>query len=135
GVKFQPDTIDGLRRTLAKLRRELVDVKVDRDHFTERATFFQAEYDKAAQVIADYAALLAYVEEDNAEAATDEALDARDAEDGDEDHFTRAQMDGEACTVCGIDFAEDVPTVQSAYDFIEGQLFAHAACVESDGAL
>jgi len=54
-----------------------------------------------------------------------------DAEDGDEHHFTRAQMDGEACTVCGADFAVGEPTVPSCYDFVEGQLFAHLACVEA----
>ena len=57
------------------------------------------------------------------------------AEDGDEDHFTRAQMDGEACTVCGCEFTVGQPTVPSAYDLTEGQLFAHAACVESEASL
>lgn len=54
-----------------------------------------------------------------------------DAEDGDENHFTRAQIDGEACTVCGADFAVGEPTIPAGYDLVEGQLFAHLACVEA----
>lgn len=53
-------------------------------------------------------------------------------QDGDENHFSRAQLDGEACTECGAEFAVGEPTVPSAYDFAEGQLFAHAAHAESE---
>lgn len=55
-----------------------------------------------------------------------------DNEDGDENHYTRAQLNGEACTVCGVELAEGQPTVPSGYDVAEGQLFAHAACLESE---
>lgn len=64
----------------------------------------------------------------------DNGADIPDDDDqyGDENYFSRAQLDGEACTVCSGEFLEGQPTVQSGYDFIEGQLFAHAACVESE---
>lgn len=53
-------------------------------------------------------------------------------DEGDENHYSRAQLDGEACTECGIQFVEGEPTVPSAYDLIEGQLFAHASHGESE---
>lgn len=56
-----------------------------------------------------------------------------DDEDGDESRFTRAQLDGEACTECSMEFAEGEPTVPSAYDLIEEQLLAHLRCVADDG--
>jgi hypothetical protein len=55
-----------------------------------------------------------------------------DDEDDDESRFTRAQLDGDACTECGTELAEGQPTVASAYDPIEGQLFAHLSCIPDD---
>jgi len=73
--------------------------------------------------------------EDAADAETEaEIRDLMDLDgaDRDESHFSRAQMDGEACTVCGREFAVGEPTVPAAYDLVVGQLFAHAACIESE---
>lgn len=58
--------------------------------------------------------------------------DEPNIEDGDESRFTRAQLDGEACTECGTDLAEGEPTVPSAYVPAEGHLRAHLRCVPDD---
>ena len=60
--------------------------------------------------------------------------DGEDDEDdeGSESRLTRAQLDGEACTVCGADLAEGQPTVPTGYAIADGQLLAHASCAESE---
>lgn len=108
-----------------------------------RQSRIRAEYEKRERAEAEAeAAQEAWAEQ--REAAVDEAQAAKDAEayvepvgdedDGDEHHFSRAQMDGEACTECGGTFAIGEATVPSVTDFIEGQLFAHAICPGSEAS-
>lgn len=48
--------------------------------------------------------------------------------------YIRAQLDGEACTQCGGDFAVGESAVPTGVVIDGGQLFAHADCVETEAA-
>lgn len=53
-------------------------------------------------------------------------------EPGGESRFTRAQLDGEACTECGVEFVVNEATVPSGVVIDGAQLFAHFDCVDDD---
>lgn len=69
---------------------------------------------------------------DDGPALDDGALRTADdeaEEDGThEGRFTDAQLDGTACSECGIDFAEGVAAVPTGLVIDGGQLFAHPDC-------
>lgn len=55
-----------------------------------------------------------------------------DYDDHREGRYTEAQLDGQACAECGVDFAEYAPTVPTGFVIDGGQLFAHIACTDCD---
>ena len=64
-----------------------------------------------------------------AEAELGGADDEAAADNAHEDRFTVAQLDGTACSECGLDFAEGVAAVPTGLVIDGGQLFAHSDCL------
>lgn len=132
--KFKPSSKSKMAEALRGRISEAVRVSRDLERLI---AFMQGanEAHEAAVEQAQFVERAALVVQFDAALAAGKAMDAEEAaeldDEGDETRFSRAQLDGEACTECGVEFAEGEPTVPSGYDFVEGQIFAHAACAES----